>query len=364
MNYGCRTVFSPIMPLIEDEFLISHAKASSLFAFTSVGYGVSLFVSGMVASFFGYKRCILVSLSICAAVLFLVPQVKSLNHLIILGFILGLATGMHLPSIIPLITEYYEEKIWGKVLSFHDTGVSFGVFAAPFVALFFINFFSWRVMFYVLSALFGVCLVVFFFACKDLGVQKTQRGFIGSVLKSRSLWILGIMWIFSVGANLAVYFIIPLYLTKELSLDIGYANTIFGFSRLGGAVVTIAAGFIIDRFSLKKTMFTVVFATGIFTLFLSHWNARVVEVFLFLQPSLIAVFFPVGLVSISRMFEKEKRSMATGFIGALSGLFGVGLLPYLLGLAGDFVSFRFGIFALGVMVILSSGLAYFLKELD
>jgi MFS family permease len=364
MNYGCRTIFSPIMPLIEDEFAISHAKASSLFAFTSAGYGISLFVSGMLVSRFGYKRSILVSLFVCGVTLFLVPQMKSFSHLTILGFILGLAAGMHLPSIIPIITDYYEEKIWGKVLSLHDTGISFGVFVAPFVALFFITFFSWRVMFYVIAALFGVCLIVFFFVCKELDVHKTQKGFIGSVLKSRSLWLLGIMWIFAVGANLAVYFIIPLYLTKELSFDIGYANTIFGFSRLGGAAVTIAGGFLIDRFSLRKTMFTVVFATGIFTLFLSHWNPRIIVIFLFIQSSLIPVFFPVGLVAISRMFEKEKRSLAAGFLGALSGLFGVGLLPYLLGLAGDHISFRFGIFVLGIMVILSSGLTYFLKELD
>jgi MFS family permease len=364
LNYGCRTIFSPIMPLLEDEFLISHARASSLFAFTSAGYGISLFLSGMAASFIGYKRCVLISLSACAAILFLVPQMTSFEHLTILGFLLGLATGMHLPAIIPIITDYYEEKIWGKVLSLHDTAITFGVFAAPFVALFFINLLSWRAMFYVIAASFVVCVIVFSFACKRLEVQKTQKGFIGQVLKSRSLWLLGIMWIFSVGANLAIYFIIPLYLTKELSFDIGYANTIFGFSRLGGAAVTIAAGFFIDRFSLRKTMFIVMFMTGIFTLFLSHSNARVVEVFLFLQPSLIVVFFPVGLVSISKMFEKEKRSLAAGFLGALSGLFGVGLLPYLLGLAGDHISFRFGIGALGIMVILSSGLTYFLKELD
>jgi hypothetical protein len=111
-------------------------------------------------------------------------------------------------------------------------------------------------------------------------------------------------------------------------------------------------------------MFIVMFVTGIFTLFLSHWNARVVEIFLFVQPSLIVVFFPVGLVAISKMFEKEKRSLAAGFLGALSGLFGVGLLPYLLGLAGDHISFRFGICVMGIMVILTSGLTYFLKELD
>lgn len=53
MNFFCRKIFAPIMPLIEDEFFIGHARASSLF---------------------------------------------------------GLSTGIYLPSAIPFITEYYDER--------------------------------------------------------------------------------------------------------------------------------------------------------------------------------------------------------------------------------------------------------------
>jgi hypothetical protein len=56
--------------------------------------------------------------------------------------------------------------------------------------------------------------------------------------------------------------------------------------------------------------------------------------------------------------------MATGLIVTLATIFGMGITPFLLGLSGDFLSFRFGIFLFGVLVILSSGITYFLKELD
>ncbi|MCX8021920.1 MAG: MFS transporter [Syntrophorhabdaceae bacterium] len=365
MNYGCRTAFSPIMPLLEDEYGITHAKASSLFALTSAGYGISLFVSGMVASLIGYKRSIGISLGACSLILFAVPFMTNFNQLSLLGFALGIATGMHLPSIMPIITRYYESKIWGKVLSLHDTGITFGVFVIPFIALLFLNYFNWRVMFYFFAGIFVLCLAVFYYTCDDVLPSGDKRiGFVVDVLKSKSLWFLGIVWIFAVGANLAVYFILPLYLTKELNFSIGYANTVFGFSRLGGPLLTIAGGFIIDRFNLKKTMFYLVSSTGLTTMLLSHKNPTVVLIFLFLQASFIPVFFPAGLVAISRMFDIKKRSMAAGVLGALSGLFGVGLLPYLLGLAGDLISFRFGIFVLGILVTLSSGLILFLKEID
>jgi MFS family permease len=123
------------------------------------------------------------------------------------------------------------------------------------------------------------------------------------------------------------------------------------------------AGFIADRFGVKKTMFYMILATGILTLCMTYRDVRFIEVFLFFQASVSTGFFPVGFVTISRMFEKEHRSMATGFIVALGVVFGLGVLPYLLGLAGDHLSFRLGIFLFGILVILSSGLIYFLKEL-
>lgn len=363
-NYTSRTIFSPIMPLIEDEFAITHARASSLFTFTSIGYGISLFVSGIFAGFFGYKKSILLSLGISALVLFLIPQTKFFSQLTVLAFIFGMAVGVYIPSIIPLMTEYYEEKSWGRAIGVHDTAASLSVFAAPLIALFLLKFFNWRGIFYVFGVVYGICGILFFFACKELKVSKTQKGYIGSILRSKSFWVLGILWIFASGTFLAVYLIVPLYLTKELSFDIGYANTLFAFSRLGGVFASLTAGFIVGRFSLKKIMFTIIFVSGVLTLFISHWNTRVVEVALFLQGSIIAGFFPLGLVSISKVFAIEKRGMATGFIGTLAAIFGCGLFPYLLGLAGDFVSFRFGIFAFGILIILSSGIVYFLKELE
>jgi len=87
----------------------------------------------------------------------------------------------------------------------------------------------------------------------------------------------------------------------------------------------------------------------------------VVEVALFLQGTIVAGFFPIGLTLISRMFPVDQRSAARGVAAACGGLVGVTLFPFLLGLSGDHLSFRFGIFVLGLTVTASSGLVYFLK---
>lgn len=75
-------------------------------------------------------------------------------------------------------------------------------------------------------------------------------------------------------------------------------------------------------------------------------------------------FFPLGLVTIAKMFDRETRSLAMGIILTLSVLVGSGIIPYLLGLSGDLISFRFGISLLGICVMLSSSLVFYLKELQ
>jgi hypothetical protein len=63
------------------------------------------------------------------------------------------------------------------------------------------------------------------------------------------------------------------------------------------------------------------------------------------------------------MFDREIRGLATGLTLTIGVILGGGLMPYLLGLSGDLVSFRYGISLLGTAVILSSGLIWTLKEI-
>lgn len=364
MNFSIRTVFSPLLPLIEDEFSIQHARASSFFVYNALGYGTALILAGLFAGRCGYKRSILFSLLLAAGAFFLIPYVKSFGFLCFLSFVLGLASGIYLPSIIPLITHSFAIRSWGKTIAIHDSAASVSIFAAPFIALFFLSFTTWRAIFDVFAVVTVINLIIFGLVAKELKIDRPLPSAHDHLLRQRALWIIAVIWIFASGTNLGVYFILPLYLIKELHLDSVYANELFGISRIGGVFVAIAVGFIVDRFSLKKTMFALVLTTGILTVGLTLTRGRALEIFLFLQAAIGFGFFPVGLVAISRLFREEIRGMATGYIVTLGVIFGLGVIPYLLGVAGDYSSFRLGIFTLGVLGILSSGLTYYLKEIE
>jgi len=175
---------------------------------------------------------------------------------------------------------------------------------------------------------------------------------------------MAVMWVFGAGANLGLYSITPLYLTKELHLDIGYANSILGISRLGSVGAAIACGFLIDRLQLKKFTFLVMIISGFLTVLVGLVPVGYTGVILFLQASIVTGFFPAGLVLIAKTFSRETRSLATGIILAVGMVFGGGIIPYFLGISGDLYSFRLGIAVLGIFLVIASSLVFCLKELD
>ncbi len=195
-------------------------------------------------------------------------------------------------------------------------------------------------------------------------MNNPPRATLKDIIRIRSLWFMAIIWICGMGANLGIYSIIPLYLTKELHLSIGYANTILGISRLGSVGIAIACGFLIDRFDLRRVMFLVMFITSVVTVLLGLSPARSIGIVLFLQALFVTALFPVGLVAIAKTFNREMRGLATGIITAASTVFGSGIMPYFMGVSGDLYSFRLGIIILGIFLALASTLVFRLKELE
>lgn len=364
LNFSVRIILSPILPVIEDEFVVTHAQASGIFIFLSVGYGVSVILSGFFSGRFGYKRSIVVSLALLSLATFLIPFVHTFILLYLFALVLGLAVGTYIPSVIPLITEYYSEKDWGKAISIHDTGASISILAIPFVAIALLGLLPWRGIFVVFACIFLVCAIVLCFACSEVKIVNLPRAMFRDILKMRSLWIMAVLFAFGVGANLGIYSIIPLYLTKELHLNIGYANSVLGVSRLGSVGVAISCGFLIDRFNLKRIMFPMMAVAGVFTIFMGLVSVRHMGIVLFLQAVFITGFFPVGLVAIAKIFNREMRGLATGMILAGSMVVGSGVVPWLLGVSGDLYSFRLGIIILGLLTTAASTLIFRLKELD
>jgi NNP family nitrate/nitrite transporter-like MFS transporter len=361
-NMTVRLSFAPILPLIEDEFLVTHAKASSVFTFMSLGYALSMFVSGFYAGRFGYKKSVALSLAATSLLLFLIPFVKAFSLLYVFNFIMGASIGAYLPAVLPLITEYFTEHHWARAIAIHDSGAPVGIFCCPLIALFLLQFFGWRGTFQVLAVVLLVNAVLCWFMGYEVKVIRSEKNAFDHLLKARSLWIMNILFVLGTGANLGIFGIMPLYLTKELSFGIGYANHLVSLSRLGGIVTAVSVTFFVHRIDPIKALFFVLLLTGILTILMGAAPAGHTGMVLFFQVVVVTAFFPLAFVAAAKIFTRDTRSLATGVIVAFGILFGGGAVPYLLGLSGDLVSFRLGISILGLLICLLSPLTLVLKE--
>jgi MFS family permease len=343
--------------------MVTHARATSIFVFQSIGYAAAMILSGFYSGRVGFKRSILCSFAILASVCFCIPFVKTFSAFYPILFFNGFSGG-YLPAIMPLIREHFAERDWGKTISIHDSAAPISIFSVPFIVLLLLNYFHWRCIFGILGVALLMIAILFSLKGKELKFNQPHKTVFKGLITRKSLWVMVTITAVATGANMGIYYILPLYLTKELSLGIGYANTLLGISRLGGVGVAILCGFLVDRFNLRKIMFTITIISGVLTILLGMASIALIGIILFLQAIFITGIMPIGFVCMARLFDRETMSMAVGFMMSLSYLFGAGLIPYLLGLSGDLLSFGFGITILGILLTLISGLILSLRDLE
>jgi MFS family permease len=220
LNFSTRAIFSPILPLIEDTLSISHGAAGGLFFSLATGYSLTLLIAGRFASVWGYKRTVFYGFMGTGLVFIGLHWAESYLTFQILFFLLGIATGTYLPSILPIITETYDRRDWGKAIGFHDSAASLCIFSIPILVAFSLRLLSWRMLLLILGAT-SLLLPIYFWKVSIEPKQETsqQKSSIFDLFKRRTVWIMGLLWIFASGSNLGIYSILPLYLIKERGID-------------------------------------------------------------------------------------------------------------------------------------------------
>ena len=161
LNFTTRTVISPLLPVIEDELGITHALAGSLVFFLSIGYAVSLLLSGVLSPRMGYKRTILFSHLLIAFALVGVRFAGTYASIGFLCLLIGLGAGVYLPSAIPLLTHIFSRENWGKAIVLHDSAAPVSILCIPVLVALSCPWVPWRDLFLILGCLFLVSMVSF-----------------------------------------------------------------------------------------------------------------------------------------------------------------------------------------------------------
>ena len=364
LNFSVRMSFSPLLPIIEGELAISHALAGSLFSFMAVGSTISVFMSGWVSKHIGYKRSILFGFIALALVSLCLRFAHTYYFFAGCAFLIGLAAGIYLPCVVPLITSIVSRVNWGKAISFHETAASFSFLAVPILVALTIRLYHWQSFFIMLGGACALVIIFFWVFAPDPRPQEEKRSRYATVLRRPDFWVITIIWIMAAIATAGIYTITPLFLVTEKGMQVEMANTIFGVSRIGGVFATILVGFVLDRYSIKKILFAILFITGLSTAGMALAQVLWLLVgMLVIQATVSMVFFPAAITAISSITPPEERTTFIGTTIAISALFCFGVVPVGLGAVADKWNFQIGILAMGVLTILSCALIRRLKEL-
>jgi NNP family nitrate/nitrite transporter-like MFS transporter len=364
LAFSTRSLISPFLPIIEDAFAIRHAMAGGLVFFVAAGSTLALGVTGHLAQHVGPKRLIAASFVLAAGALIGLYYAGTYASFAFFLFLFGIGGGFYLPCAIPVLTTVFDRAHWGRAIAVHETAAGFSILSIPFLVALALGMMPWRSIFLVLAGAFLIMVFVFWRVGPDPALQRQKRVGFTALLSRSDYWIILVLWVASGVGVLGVYNIVPIFLVDEKAMAVETANQLLSVSRIGGFAGQIGLGFFMDRLKTKRVLAFLSIASGLSAIGLASAHSQwLLALMLVLQGTFCVVFFPAGIVAISKLTNEQERGLYTGTIMAVSGAVGMGIAPAALGAIADAWSFQAGIYLIGVVTLAACLLLGFLKDM-
>jgi NNP family nitrate/nitrite transporter-like MFS transporter len=366
LNFTCRIIVAPLLPIIEKDLGFSHGDAGSLFLFLSIGYFISLLGSGHISSRITHRKTIAVSAIAVGTALVLISFSKSLFVMRFCVFLLGISAGTYLPSGISTVTSLVNSKHWGKAVAIHEIAPNLSFVLTPLLAEMLLHWFIWRNILF----LIGIFSVIMGFVFTHVGKggnflgESPNFSSIKSIIEIPAFWILIFLFGLAITGSLGIYNMLPLYLVTEHGLSQEWANSLVGISRISTIGMAFLSGWATDRLGPKTIMVSVFLITGVLTLLLGIVSTNWIAIVVFLQPMLAVCFFPAGFAALSSISTPENRNVAISLTIPIAFVIGGGAVPALIGIMADKGYFAWSISLTGALIMIGFFLSFFLKILE
>ena len=363
LNFTCRIIVAPLLPIIEKDLGFSHGDAGSLFLFLSIGYFISLLGSGHISSRITHRKTIAVSAIAVGTALSLISFSKSLFAMRFCVFLLGISAGTYLPSGISTVTSLVNPKHWGKAVAIHEIAPNLSFVLTPLLAEMLLHWFIWRNILFLIgifSVIMGFVFIHFSEGGNFIG-ESPNFSSIKSIIEIPAFWILIFLFGLAITGSLGIYNMLPLYLVTEHGLSQEWANSLVGISRISTIGMAFLSGWATDRLGPKTIMVSVFLITGVLTLLLGIVSTNWIAIVVFLQPMLAVCFFPAGFAALSSISTPENRNVAISLTIPIAFVIGGGAIPALIGIMADKGYFAWSISFTGALIMIGFFLSFFLK---
>jgi NNP family nitrate/nitrite transporter-like MFS transporter len=366
LNFTGRFIFAPLMPFIEQELVITHAQAGSLFLIISLGFAGAQFGSGFLSSRLTHRKAIVVSIVVVGFALLALGLVHSLVLIRVALFLLGLGAGLHVPSALATITAMINRQDWGKALGVHSAAPSLSLVLGPLLVAVLVGSISWRAVIICLGglSLFAGMAFMHYGRCGDFPGDAPRPLVLRRIARLPSLWLMMVLFAMALAGSVGIFTMLPLYLIVERGFDRAYANTLLGLAQISGLLAALVAGWFADRVGPKLAISILLAAGGIATILLGISTGAWLLVTIFIQPALAGSLFPAGFSAMSRIAQPNLRSVVASVVVPSAFFIGVGIFPTIMGYLGQAFSFGLGFALAGSLMLLGPLFAFFLKFIE
>ena len=332
--YLARSVLPPVLPVLTEEFSLSHAQSGLLETAYLIGYIISKVPAGELSRRFGAKKVLAGSMVGYGASTLLTSSAQGFSHIFMLRFLVGLFQGVHLPVANALLSDRFGSR-QGRAIGFNESGANVGNTLAFPVAVIFLSVWGWRAAFIALS------LPAFLLAAATLALMRGEEKESDAPEASNGdLWeysrILIPLALSHATYNLVLrttFTFMPSFLVEYRGMAITAAGYLAMVLPFAGIFSKMGSGFILERLGAKTsisgaTALSAVFMAGLVRTPGGPWvglNLLTLGLVLYsfspiiyssTTSSLPSSLKPVGL-GVVTMFGNLVGALSTSAVGAL-----------------------------------------------
>jgi NNP family nitrate/nitrite transporter-like MFS transporter len=336
LNFLTRMIAAPLMPELAAELGLNNAQSGAVFLCIALGNCVGLVCNAFVTARLTHREGIGCSALLMGSMLLVAASADSLAVLLPATVIIGVGAGLYLPSGVATVTSLTRPGDWGKALALHEMAPNGSFILAPLLAEAVLLVAGWRSVLLLLGVgqiLLGLAFLRFGRGGRFHG-RTPNRQNVGEVAGRRNFFLLTLLFCLGIAGGFGPYTMLPLHL-MDMGMTREAANGLLSASRVGAFFVPFLTGWLADRFGVRRVLYAALGCSGCLAVVLGLAGPGWVAAPAALQPVFGQGFFAVGFVALSQTYEPQVRSTAISMILPTAMLFGIGVMPTLIGLFGD-----------------------------
>lgn len=265
LYYVNRFNYSPMIPLVREELLISNAQAGWLMALFFIFYTVFQLPSGYMTDRIGPRKMLTCGALISASGNLIFSRGSTFAMLCMGQGVNGLGQAVGWASALKLIVNWFPRSRRATAIGFFATCVTGGSSVGIRLSGFLGDHLGWRSSFIIPPLMMAAVALIFWIVVRD---YPRERGFpdfddeidlernldnghksrLSLILTNRMLWTVAFVYFCFVYVQFGCLVWIPSYLNQGYAMSVDRASTISALVLLPGAIASPLAGFLSDHY--------------------------------------------------------------------------------------------------------------------